>query len=95
MRLGMSSGRLKVTAVTWLPFIILYYFTADYVGGCSFISAKTHFLNICISNVVAYSPLPPSIPFIGGSMALIWWYFLSSLSFSGLMTRLLGTSQTS
>ncbi len=88
MRLKASSGRFKVVLVTWLPFIAVYYFMGDFVSGCKFPS-------ICVSGVVAYSPIP--IPFIvaaNGSMVLIWWYFLSSLSFSTLMTKLLGTSQT-
>jgi uncharacterized membrane protein (DUF106 family) len=55
---------------------------ANFVGG--------------FSQAVAYSPLP--IPYIVDpsthSMVLIWWYFLSSLSFATLMTKLLGTSQT-
>ena len=87
MRLKASSGRFKVVLVTWLPFIAVYYLMGDFVSGCKFPS-------ICVSGVVAYSPIP--IPFIvvGGHMVLIWWYFLSSLSFSTLMTKLLGTSQT-
>jgi uncharacterized membrane protein (DUF106 family) len=88
MRLKASSGRFKVVLVTWLPFIAVYYLMGDFVSGCKFPS-------ICVSGVVAYSPIP--IPFIvaaNGSMVLIWWYFLSSLSFATLMTKLLGTSQT-
>ena len=88
MRLKASSGRFKVVLVTWLPFIAVYYLMGDFVSGCKFPS-------ICVSGVVAYSPIP--IPFIvaaNGSMVLIWWYFLSSLSFSTIMTKLLGTSQT-
>lgn len=88
MRLKASSGRFKVVLVTWLPFIIVYYLMGDIVSGC-------HFPSICVSGVVAFSPIP--IPFIvgaNGSMVLLWWYFLSSLSFSTMMTKLLGTSQT-
>jgi len=87
MRLKASSGRFKVVIVTWLPFIAVYYLMGDFVSGCKFPS-------ICVSGIVAVSPLPASVPFVGGGMALIWWYFLSSLSFSTLMTKLLGTSQT-
>jgi uncharacterized membrane protein (DUF106 family) len=87
MRLKASSGRFKVVLVTWLPFILVYYFMGDLVSNC-------HFPSICVSGIVAYSPFPTGIPFIGGSMVLIWWYFLSSLSFSTLMTKILGTSQT-
>ncbi len=81
MRLKASTGRLKVVLVTWLPFIAVYYLMANFVGG--------------FAEAVAFSPIP--IPFIvapNGSMVLIWWYFLSSLSFATLMTKLLGTSQT-
>lgn len=81
MRLKASTGRFKVVLVTWVPFIIVYYLMANFVGG--------------FSEAVAFSPIP--IPFIvqpTGSMVLIWWYFLSSLSFATLMTKLLGTSQT-
>jgi uncharacterized membrane protein (DUF106 family) len=87
MRLKASSGRFKVVLVTWLPFIAVYYLMGDFVSGCKFPS-------ICVSGVVAFSPIP--IPYIvtNGTMILIWWYFLSSLSFSTIMTRLLGTSQT-
>jgi uncharacterized membrane protein (DUF106 family) len=88
MRLKASSGRFKVVLVTWLPFIAVYYLMGDFVSGCKFPS-------ICVSGVVAYSPIPiPLIVAANGSMVLIWWYFLSSLSFSTLMTKLLGTSQT-
>ncbi len=55
MRLKASSGRFKVVLVTWLPFIAVYYFMGDFVSGCKFPS-------ICVSGVVAYSPIP--IPFI-------------------------------
>lgn len=88
MRLKASTGRFKVVLVTWIPFIAVYYLMGDFVSGCKFPT-------ICVSGVVAFSPLP--IPFIvaaNGSMVLIWWYFLSSLSFSTIMTKLLGTSQT-
>jgi len=81
MRLKASTGRFKVVLVTWLPFIAVYYLMAGFVGG--------------FTEAVAYSPIP--IPFIvapDGHMVLIWWYFLSSLSFATLMTKLLGTSQT-
>ena len=82
MRLKASTGRFKVVIVTWLPFIGVYYLMANFVGG--------------FSQAVAYSPIP--IPYIVDpathSMVLIWWYFLSSLAFATIMTKLLGTSQT-
>jgi uncharacterized membrane protein (DUF106 family) len=84
MRLKMSSGRMKITGLTFIPFIAVYYLMAGFLGG--------------FSVTVAYSPIPipiiiPSLSAAGsGSVSLFWWYFISSLTFSGLMTRLLGTS---
>jgi len=89
MRLSMSTGRLKATFVTYVPFLLVYYFMGDLVSGCSF-------PKICISIAVAHSPLP--IPYIvsptDGNMALFWWYSLSSFSFSFVLQKLLGTSIT-
>ena len=81
MKLKASTGRFKVLIVTWVPFILVYYFMAGQLGG--------------LSTVVAHSPIP--IPFIvstTGTMVLIWWYFLSSLTFGTLLSKLLGTSPT-
>ena len=78
MRLKASTGRLKVTLITWVPFVLLYYFMATQVGG--------------YGAVVVNSPLP--IPFLvtsSGQMALLWWYFISSLSFGTVISKLLGT----
>ncbi len=81
MRFKASGGRLKVMLVTWLPFIAVYYLMANFVGG--------------FSEAVAYSPIPiPYIVAANGSMVLIWWYFLSSLSFATMLTKLMGTAQT-
>ena len=82
MRLSMSTGRLKATVVTYIPFLTVYYIMADVVIGG-------------ISTQVAMSPLP--IPYIvssTGGMALFWWYSLSSFSFSFVLQKLLGTSIT-
>ncbi len=82
MRITMSTGRLKATLVTYVPFLIVYYVMADLVIGG-------------ISTPVAMSPLP--IPYLvssTGSMALFWWYSLSSFSFSFVLQKLLGTSIT-
>ena len=81
MKLKASTGRFKVLIVTWVPFILVYYFMAGQLGG--------------LSAVVAHSPLPlPLIVSSSGTMVLIWWYFLSSLTFGTLLSKLLGTSPT-
>jgi len=74
-----SSARLKVTAITFVPLLAVYYLMASFLGG--------------FGVVVAYSPVP--IPYIvssTGTMALFWWYMLSSFTFSTLLTRLLHTT---
>jgi uncharacterized membrane protein (DUF106 family) len=73
-----SSARLKVTAITFVPLLGLYYLMASFLGG--------------FSVVVAYSSVP--IPYLVGStgaMGLFWWYLLSSFTFSTLLTKLLHT----
>ncbi|MDG6925509.1 MAG: DUF106 domain-containing protein [Nitrososphaerota archaeon] len=82
MRLTMSTGRLKATVVTYIPFLVVYYLMADILLGG-------------ISTQVAVSPIP--IPYLvssTGGMALFWWYSLSSFSFSFVLQKLLGTSIT-
>jgi uncharacterized membrane protein (DUF106 family) len=74
-----SSARLKVTAITFVPLLAVYYIMASFLGG----------FNV----VVALSPVP--IPYLVTStktMALFWWYMLSSFTFSTLLTRLLHTT---
>jgi uncharacterized membrane protein (DUF106 family) len=74
-----SSARLKVTAITFVPLLLVYYLMASFLGG--------------FSVVVANSSIP--IPYLvgeGGTMALFWWYMLSSFTFSTLLTKLLHTT---
>ncbi len=74
-----SMARLKVTAITFIPLLAVYYLMASYLGG--------------FSTPVAYSPIP--IPYLVASdktMVLFWWYMLSSFTFSSLLSRLLHTT---
>ncbi len=74
-----SSARLKVTAITFVPLLLVYYLMASFLGG--------------FSVVVANSSIP--IPYLvgaGGTMALFWWYMLSSFTFSTLLSKLLHTT---
>jgi uncharacterized membrane protein (DUF106 family) len=74
-----SSARLKVTAITFVPLLAVYYLMASFLGG--------------FSVVVAFSPVP--IPYLVSptrTMALFWWYMLSSFTFSTLLTKLLHTT---
>ena len=82
----LSVGRLKVTAITFVPLLGVYYLMANFMGG--------------FGVLVAYSPLP--IPLIAGAPSLVvpgawdvslfWWYLLSSFTFSSLLSRALHTT---
>jgi uncharacterized membrane protein (DUF106 family) len=79
MNAKVSTSRLRVTAITFIPFIALYYLMAGLLGG--------------FGAIVAYSPVP--IPYIvssDGTVPLFWWYTISSLAFSPMLTRLFGTT---
>jgi uncharacterized membrane protein (DUF106 family) len=79
-----STARLKVTAITFIPLLVVYYLMANFLGG--------------FSVLVAYSPVP--IPYVVGQylstnygwVSLFWWYFLSSFTFSTMLSRLLHTT---
>ena len=73
-----STSRLKVTAITFVPLLLVYYLMASFLGG--------------FGVVVANSSIP--IPYLvggDGTMALFWWYMLSSFTLSTLLTKLLHT----
>lgn len=84
MNAKVSTSRLRVTAITFIPFIALYYLMAGFLGG--------------FGVTVALSPVP--IPYIvsnfdpvsGGEVPLFWWYTISSLTVSPLLTKLFGTT---
>ncbi|MDA4127924.1 MAG: EMC3/TMCO1 family protein [Thaumarchaeota archaeon] len=91
MRLKISSARTKIGFGTIIPFFAVYYLMANFLGG--------------FSVIVAHSPIPipyiistfctavsSTCPTLGGPVSLFWWYFLSSLSFSSMLTKLMGTS---
>lgn len=79
-----STARLKVTAVTFVPLLGVYYLMATFLGGYGVI--------------VAFTPVP--IPIIAAptlvagtfEVSLFWWYFLSSFTFSTMLSRLLHTT---
>ncbi len=84
MRLKMSSARSKIALYTLIPFIAGYYLVIYFIIGGP-------------TQVAVYSPF--FIPYImthvsstAGAGVYSWsWYFLSSLTFSGAITRLLKT----
>lgn len=74
-----STARLKVTAVTFVPLLGVYYLMANFLGG----------FNVA----VAHSPIPiPLLVGPDGTMVLFWWYLLSSFTVSSLLTKVLHTT---
>ncbi len=80
-----STARFKVTAITFIPLLAVYYLMANFLGG--------------FSVPVAYTPLP--IPYFSGSfipasggweVSLFWWYFLSSFTFSTMLSKVFHTT---
>ena len=79
-----STARFKVTAITFIPLLAVYYLMANLLGG--------------FSVVVAFSPAP--IPYLVdwlpvqgyGFLTLFWWYLISSFTFSTILSRALHTT---
>ena len=80
----LSTARFKVTLITFVPLIAVYYLMATFLGGYGVI--------------VAYTPLP--LPVFAGTglsptvfqVSLFWWYFLSSFTFSTMLSKVLHTT---
>jgi uncharacterized membrane protein (DUF106 family) len=79
-----STARFKVTGITFIPLLAVYYLMSNFLGGFNLL--------------VAYSPIP--IPLVVapfgttsyGFISLFWWYFLSSFTFSSMLSKLLHTT---
>ena len=70
-----SMEQFKVTAVTFVPFLVLWYLLQAVMGG----------------TFVAYSPFPLPLVGGDGMKMLFWqWYFLSSFAINFPMMRLFG-----
>lgn len=84
-----SMERMRPTLLFWVPFIAIYYLLTNFLGG--------------INNIVAISPIMIDLVFIkigvpmatqGFGFGIFWWYFISSIAFSTVISKLLGTSMT-
>ncbi len=82
MQLKMQKDRLKVVAVTVVPFFLLYYIIVNFIG----------------SVWVAYSPfyIPFIMEQASNSnyfqVSLFGWYLICSFSFSGIISKIFRTS---
>ena len=88
MSAKVQTARLKVTGLTFVPFIALYYFMANLLGGFGVVVAHSP-----IELIPGFPYLTPEVSPLGvWDVSLFGWYFISSIAFSGLLTKLLGTS---
>lgn len=75
-----SWSRMKPMFAFWIPFIAVYWLLISFLGGINTIVA------------VSPAPIPLLVLTIGPELSIFWWYFISSLSFSGMISRLMGTT---
>jgi len=84
-----SMERMRPMLFFWIPFIAIYYLLTNFLGG--------------INTIVAISPMVIPIPGLNigdiglglegiYGLSIFWWYFISSFAFSGIISKLLGTS---
>lgn len=75
LEMKMSTETMKVTFLFMGPFIIVYWIMSGWMG----------------QNIVAVSPTPIPLPFfpIPSEMTFFWWYLISSLGLSGVITKAL------
>ena len=79
-----STARLKVTAVTFVPLLAVYYLMASFLGGYTVIVACSP----CNIPLLTAPTLTPGT----FELSFFWWYFLSSFAFSLPLTRLFHTN---
>jgi len=79
-----STARLKVTGITFVPLLVVYYLMASFLGGYGVIVA---FASVPIPVLTAPTPVPGVF-----EVSLFWWYFLSSFGFSTMLSKLLHTT---
>ena len=73
-----SSSRLKILPITFLPLLAFYFLITPFLGGYNVI--------------VALSPI--DIPYLApsASVAMFWWYLICSMTFSGILAKLMRTT---
>ncbi|HDI47065.1 MAG TPA: DUF106 domain-containing protein, partial [Candidatus Methanomethylia archaeon] len=78
MQAGMTRQQMKPFAVTFIPFVILWWL----------------FNGVFIENgapiMVARLPFP--LPFLGDNLTFFWWYILSSFSVTTLIQKIFNVS---
>lgn len=84
LQVKITVDNLKVTFLFFIPLMLLWWLVDSIVGP----------------GTVAVSPIPIPIPLganggpIGPELNLFWWYIISSIAFSGVVTKLFGVGLT-
>jgi uncharacterized membrane protein (DUF106 family) len=84
MQMKMMSQNMKTSMYFMLPFFGIWYLLIGFFG---------------YETIMAYTPAALPL-FSGGGIVFsselnfFWWYFLSSITFSGIVMKLLGTSMS-
>ena len=78
-----SMENLRVTALFFVPLMVLWWVVSGIVGG---------------ENLIALSPIPitliPDYFVIGPNLNFFWWYMISSFALSGVISRAFGVGLT-
>ncbi len=83
MQMKMMSQNMKTSMLFMLPFFGVWWLIVAFFG---------------YTTIVAFAPVALPLLSSGGALVLsselnfFWWYFLSSIAFSGIIMKLLGTS---
>ncbi|MBI2937864.1 MAG: DUF106 domain-containing protein [Thaumarchaeota archaeon] len=83
MQMKMMSQNMKTSMIFMLPFFGVWWLIVAFFG---------------YETIVAFAPVTLPLLSSGGSLVFsnglnfFWWYFLSSIAFSGIIMKILGTS---
>ncbi|MDP7981620.1 MAG: EMC3/TMCO1 family protein [Conexivisphaerales archaeon] len=80
--LKLQMDRMKISFYYLIPFIVLYYLLAWFMGQVPVAVSPYHFNLLIVS---ATTPLGP-----GYAMNMVTWYIFTSVAFSVIVTRLFG-----
>lgn len=93
LQMKVTKSRMKPMLLFWIPFILVYYLLSSFLGGFDTIVAISPIpIDLMILNIGGDVPIFVEGSIVGYGFSLFWWYLISSLSFSSIIMKLLGTS---
>ncbi len=88
MQMKVMTENLRTSMYFMIPFFGIWYILIGFFGYDTIMAYSPAALPLLTSN--------PSIGIVFSSeLNFFWWYFLSSISFSGIVMKILGTSMSS